>query len=246
MKLTDVVLLAGFSSRALVYFQLMRENGMLPGQVILFGTEDSHVAWKNDGKIKRTVDDPRINLSKSLMDECKNSGCPYIHVAQNSVNSPEILDVLTRLRPSFVIYAGYGSQIVGKKLLEVAPFLHVHAGWLPEEKGSTTLYYSILKNRSCAASAILLSSELDGGPILARERYPIPGPDTEIDHYYDSYIRADLLVRVLQVYSASGKLPDPLFLTDKGTMYYVIHPILKHIAIQSLDKTPVNNHDAHR
>ncbi|MFA4848352.1 MAG: hypothetical protein WC626_01370 [Methanoregula sp.] len=236
MKLPDVVLLAGFSSRALVYFQLMRECGMLPCHVILFGIEDSYVAGKDIGKIKRIVDDPRINLSLSLIDECKNSGCPYTHITQNSVNCPEIFDALTRLKPALVIYAGYGSQIVGKTLLAVAPFLHVHAGWLPEEKGSTTLYYSILKNRCCSASAILLSSDLDGGPILARERYPIPRPEIEIDHYYDSYIRADLLVRVLQDYYVSGKLPDPIDPTENETMYYVIHPILKHIAILSLDK----------
>lgn len=236
MKLSNVVLLAGFSSRALVYFQLMQESGMLPFHVILFGIKDSYVAGKEVRIIKRIVDDPRINLSRSLMDECKSSGCPYTYITQNSVNCPEILDVLTRLKPSLVIYAGYGSQIVGKTLLAVAPFLHVHAGWLPEEKGSTTLYYSILKNRYCSASAILLSSDLDGGPILARERYFIPGPEIEIDHYYDSYIRADLLIRVLQDYSVSGKLPDPIDPTEKETMYYVIHPILKHIAIMSLDK----------
>ncbi|MEI6842654.1 MAG: hypothetical protein WCK53_15405, partial [Methanomicrobiales archaeon] len=66
----------------------------------------------------------------------------------------------------------------------------------------------------------------------------LPEPGIEIDHFYDNYIRADLLVNVLQKYSESGRLPEPIIDTEKGRMYYVIHPILKHIAILSIDTKP--------
>lgn len=235
MKLKNVVFLAGFSSRTLVYFQTMVANGVIPDQLVLFGSENSEEAGKIPKKIQRRIDGPRIDLTISQIEACEKAGCPYTVIRENSVNHSAIYETLVRIKPGLIIYSGYGSQIVGTPLLAVAPILHIHAGWLPEEKGSTTIYYSMLMNRYCSASAILLSKDLDQGKILERKKYPLPEPGIEIDHFYDNYIRADLLVNILQKYSESGKLPEPIVETGKGRMYYVIHPILKHIAILSTD-----------
>ena len=77
------------------------------------------------------------------------------------------------------------------------PFLHIHSGWLPEYRGSTTVYYSLLNDGDCGVTAILLKPEIDNGDIVARKKYPAPAYGVDIDHLYDNAIRADLLSEVL-------------------------------------------------
>jgi len=74
------------------------------------------------------------------------------------------------------------------------------------------------------------------GPLLARATYPPPANRTTIDQGYDPYIRSDLLIRVLLHYEETGKFPEPQSQrADQGETFYIIHPVLKHIAILSTD-----------
>ena len=141
-----------------------------------------------------------------------------------------VCDELSNIKPKLVFYSGYGSQIVKPELLNLAFLMHIHSGWLPEYRGSTTLYYSWLKEGYCGASAILLRKEIDTGPIIARKRYP-PPPGVDPDYVYDSVIRSDLLIFVLQEYSQHNKFINLLNQPLVGNNYYVIHPVLKHIAL---------------
>ena len=86
-------------------------------------------------------------------------------------------------------------------------------------------------------SAIMLDRDIDTGPVVARRRYPRPLSTMNIDQVYDAAIRADLLVRTLNAYKKTGSLPpidhqNP----QQETPYYVIHPILKHLCILSLNE----------
>jgi len=76
----------------------------------------------------------------------------------------------------------------------------------------------------------LLRKEIDTGPIIARKRYP-PPPGVDPDYVYDSVIRSDLLIFVLQEYSQHNKFINLLNQPLVGNNYYVIHPVLKHIAL---------------
>jgi len=110
-----------------------------------------------------------------------------------------------------------------------------HAGALPNYRGSTTIYYSILQEQNCAASAILLANDIDTGPIVASKTYPAPPTNIDIDYIYDSAIRADLLVTVLNNYAEHGELPTPIHQEiEEGQDYYIIHPVLKHLAMLSI------------
>ncbi|MBT8363651.1 MAG: CDP-glycerol glycerophosphotransferase family protein, partial [Deltaproteobacteria bacterium] len=107
--------------------------------------------------------------------------------------------------------------------------------WLPSYRGSTTVYYSLLNDRNCGVSAILLSKNIDEGPLVGRRTYPPPPADVDIDYVYDGVIRSNLLISVLQDYIEKGYFPD-IYQQDanEGYTYYVIHPVLKHLAILSL------------
>jgi methionyl-tRNA formyltransferase len=76
-----------------------------------------------------------------------------------------------------------------------------------------------------------LRKEIDTGPIIARKKYPPPPPEVDPDYVYDSAIRSDLLIDVLQEHSRHNKFDNLLNQPLVGNNYYVIHPVLKHIAL---------------
>jgi len=82
----------------------------------------------------------------------------------------------------------------------------------------------------------VLDAHIDTGPVVARKHYPAPPAGTDIDRRYDPAIRADLLRQVLSSYHSSGHLPlEPQQQAgSQGSTFYVIHPVLKHLALLSL------------
>jgi len=78
-----------------------------------------------------------------------------------------------------------------------------------------------------------LNAKIDSGPIMIRRNFPAPPDRQLIDHYYDAAARATVLVETLKLWQ---KQQDWLFeLPDNagGDTYYIIHPVLKHLAIMS-------------
>ena len=65
-----------------------------------------------------------------------------------------------------------------------------------------------------------------------RRKFIPPEDRTQIDHIYDSAARAKVLVETLQEYENTGEFQCKEDL-GKGETYFIIHPILKHIAILS-------------
>ena len=111
-------------------------------------------------------------------------------------------------------------------------FLHVHGGFLPDYKGSTTNYYSLIDENTIGASSIFLNEDIDSGPLLIRKKFKPPKDKMQLDHLYDSEARAEVLIETLRNYVESE-----IFETNKnienGETYFIIHPVLKHISILS-------------
>lgn len=238
MKLEGVLFLAARTARSQAYAQCMAARGLDPQQVLIYGSSESGRPGQSVDvsveDIEQAVFVP--DLSVPLEGTCQNRQWNITRLVCESVNSPEIAKTLRDIAPKLVVYSGYGGEIVSSELLGLnAPFLHIHGGWLPDYRGSTTIYYSILRERNCSASAILLSNEIDAGPVIARESYPVPPAGVDVDYVYDSAIRADLLVRVLGDYNNQGgwRTLNPQT-SEQGRDYYVIHPVLKHLAMLAI------------
>ena len=93
------------------------------------------------------------------------------------------------------------------------------------------MYYSLLMNGNCGVTALFLDEQIDTGPVVETHDYAAPSDRTEIDYGYDPYIRSDLLVRVLRGYLDSGEFCTEQQRTDKGETYFIMHPVLRHVAI---------------
>lgn len=233
IHLQGVLLIAAHTARSQAYVQTLAAHGLMPSHALLLGEAPSTEAAA-PAQVMNDVLLP--DLSIPITRTLEEAGVCNTFLVTRDINAVEVLESVRKLGPRLLVFSGYGGQIVKKPLIELGiPLLHIHSGWLPEYRGSTTIYYSLLEERNCAASAILLDAGIDTGPVLARKRYPAPPLGTNIDLRYDTAIRADLLLEVLRRYQSTGRLDVEAHQhVDKGSTYYVIHPVLKHLALLSL------------
>jgi methionyl-tRNA formyltransferase len=176
------------------------------------------------------------DMSTSVAEVFERNAWPFKWLNAEGINSSESIDALRDSGATLAIFAGKGGEIVSSRTLaQGVPLLHMHPGRLPEQRGSTTIYYSILEGKECAVSAIIMDKEIDAGPLLAIKTYAIPGPDIDVDVEFDCAIRADTMIKVIQYLRENGELPSAQISNESaGRLYYVVHPLLKHLALLSL------------
>ncbi|MGR3175977.1 MAG: formyltransferase family protein [Candidatus Scalindua sp.] len=238
MKLKSILLLAGFTARTQAYIQAMARADLLPEHTIFFGPEKP-IFPGQVSSVGAQSEIPGLfipDLSIPAKKTCADHNCSFSVLPCESVNDKEILLAIKKHSPAMIIYSGYGKQLVSEELVDMGiPLLHMHAGWLPDYRGSTTIYYSILQEGNCGVSAILLRRAIDEGPVILRKKYPPPPVGVDPDYVYDTAIRADLLVNVMVHLGEHNELPDSEEQEEEGgCTYYVIHPVLKHLAFLSL------------
>lgn len=235
MSAQRLVLLCGRTVRSSVYVQALANSNIVPDAVLVYGDGGGQIqsARQVQGV---TVDDLFTpDPCRELVDCLDELDWPYQVCFAQSLSDPALLMMLEALSPRLVVYSGYAGQLVPSELLYRYSVLHVHSGWLPDYRGSTTLYYQIIEQGVCAASALLLDERIDTGPILARKQYPLPPPRADVDYLYDNMIRADLLVSVLDQWLAG--LPwNRMSQQVDSSPYFIIHPLLKHMALLAIDK----------
>ena len=244
MIMVRVLFVAAFTSRSQAYAQGIANAGLFPGNVLFLGVPKQGIAGQ--GSIEQGVDEVQglfiPDFSKGLEETVDQWDSKIYRVNENNINSQEVYNYINKLKPELIIYSGYGGQVVEKRVLDIgSPFLHMHSGWLPDYRGSTTLYYGWLDKRLCAVSAIILKEKIDIGPIVARKKFDIPPENIDPDYVYDSAIRADTLVSVLIEYMRNGCFKNIINQADGVSPYYVMHPLLKHIARLSTKKRRQND-----
>jgi len=243
LRLDNIGMVAGDTSRSRAYLQAMVRNEILPGYVILLddnldkslpGQLDKSQSYYGNQELEKddcwseATFDPTQPV-KALLDEYQ---IPYEVTSSKNINDSTVIETIRCRSEAVFIYSGFGGVLLKRDILSTGKkFLHIHGGYLPDFKGSTTNYYSLIEENTLGASAIFLTQEIDSGPILLRKKFPPPLNRLAIDHIYDSAARAKVLVQTLQDYLRNGDwkfaLPDNV----GGETYYIIHPVLKHMAI---------------
>lgn len=247
MNLKDVGLIAADTSRSRIYLQALIRHNLLPSFILLLENKSSD--GQLPGQISKNASLPRIiesyawnddwseigyDLSITLQDLIQTNSIKHQFLKSSDINTSEVIEQI-QLRPEPVfIYSGFGGVILRKDLLTCGKkFLHVHGGYLPDYKGSTTNYFSILAEDQMGASAMLLNEKIDGGPVLYRKKFTAPKDRLAIDHIFDSAARAKVLILTLQKYLEKNQWHFELENNQGGETYYIIHPVLKHIAIMA-------------
>lgn len=238
MSSSHLVLLCAHTARSVAYLQALHAAGIVPDQVLVYGqpssTPHTNLAWQATQADGLFLPDLKEDVKTCL----ERLGWPHVICAADALDDPSLLACVKMAKPDLLVYSGYGGQLVPAALLNSYPVLHIHSGWLPEYRGSTTIYYQILKQRQCAASALLLDESIDTGPVVARKVYPLPPAGLDVDYVYDNAIRADLLVQVLIRWRQDPASLKPLTDADlqvETPPYFIIHPLLKHLALLAIN-----------
>jgi len=242
--LANIGLVAADTSRTRAYLTALERHDMLPSWILLL---DAASAESLPGQADRFAPRPRLpevvrtqpcwseadfDPVAPLRPWLDRLGVHYEVSGTRDINHPSVVTMIARNAPSVLIYSGYGGALLRKDVLATGKrFLHVHGGYLPDFKGSTTNYFSLLSEDALGASSIFLTAQIDSGPVITRRRFPPPAGRTLIDHIYDSAARARVLVDTLQAYRRHGGWVFELPENVGGDTYYIIHPVLKHLAI---------------
>lgn len=174
------------------------------------------------------------NLEKTILEVFDNNKWGYQHIKENDVNSLKIINKIKSAAPDLVIFSGYGGQILKKEHFELnIPYLHNHPGDIPSERGSTTIYYSILNRKACTVTSFFMNERIDAGNIITKDHYVAPTRNVNIDQFYDNIIRSSCLINALNAIT-NKEAVSPFPPKDSSLEYYVVHPILKNISILSL------------
>ena len=233
-----LLLLAGNTLRARAYTQQLQKINLnqfeIKGLFYGFKTKDCLIP-KINFNTKSFVSKQSLSIpiyEESIETTFHKNKWPYTVVNNVDVNSNEILKIIKNTDCDIVIFSGYGGQLLKQShFISEKRYLHMHPGKLPIERGSTTIYYSILNERKLTVTAFFMSERIDAGLDIIYSEYEIPSEGVDIDLYYDNIIRSDCLVKALK---AINEKEFPVNQDLVSEEYYVIHPVLKHLALLSL------------
>ena len=245
--LSDIGLILADTSRSRAYLAALERNKILPSWVLL--PDDGSIADKTGkvdcdtflGEDGHNFDDCwselLFNPSKPLKPWLDELGLDYQLSKSKDINSDKVIRLISEYQPSVMIYSGYGGVLLHKNLLSCGKSFCMFMAdiflIIREVQRTTT----VIEDSSMGASSIFLTEKIDCGPILKRRKFSPPQDCSQIDHIYDSAARAFVLVETLRDYLNHGKWNLTSEYNNGGTVYYIIHPILKHLAILNASRT---------
>lgn len=227
--------LAADTARSRCYVQALRQRGLRPDSAVLIpppGGGGTHgQARARIAPEEFTWNELVFRPNETIEHTLNDWGIPGIQLPSHDLNSAEAVSFLASRPEPLFIFSGFGGVILRKEILALPKrFLHVHGGYLPAYKGSTTNYYSAIRDRRCGASSIYLTTEIDSGPVLMREEFPMPARMELLDYIYDPLFRAAVLVKTIAGIEERGSTEPSTIDNSGGEVFYVMHPVLRHIA----------------
>lgn len=202
----NLSLICSVSKRSYEYLKVLLADKINPIMVIIY--------QKNS--VNKLLKSKIINL-------IKKKNLEYLDVSKTPINSDKMFNFLSNYTKKNILVSLYPGEIIkNKRLLEKKNLIHNHTGILPNYKGSTTIYYSILKERKIFCTTFIMNKSIDEGKVLYFSKYNFPNKKMSIDEY-DNKIRAKHFLNFLK-----GKKNIKIKL-NKG-LYYTIHPILRNLA----------------
>lgn len=240
MILKEFALLASDTTRTKAYLQVMIHENRLPEKCIVYSDD----IMKMQAEAESYVEDDKnkeiqyFDINLPILYTLSKSEIPYIVVENKDINSDQMYKILEESEQKYYIYSGYGGYILKQHLFHLnKKFLHIHAGILPQYRGSTTAYYSFLQDRILGATAIFLNEGIDEGEVITKGEFEIPEDMIDIDYIYEPYIRARVLIKVINQYLCEGGLIGTPQKSDGAETYFIIHPVLKHLALLAIEKS---------
>lgn len=237
MILHDIALLASDTSRTKAYLQLMIQEEKIPSLCIVYAEDISKLEKEAMNYKPLELKEQYFSKDIPILYLLKQANIKYYIVENKDINSEEIEGQIKGISQKYIIYSGYGGYILKPHLFKLGKkFIHIHAGLLPQYRGSTTAYYSYLQEGVLGASAIFLSEGIDEGEVITKECFNVPMENVDIDYIFEPWMRAKVLLKAIDIYLEKGGFCSQVQVEQPET-YYIIHPLLKHMALLKIEMT---------
>ena len=212
------------SLRGRAYIQRMIKNDLIPSEILLMDDVSSKIEIPSNlefADFYNPYEKPSTTLTDNNID--------YSVVSSTNCNDSLVIDQLKNIKSTWVIFSGGG--ILQKEILSIGKnFIHVHPGKLPQYRGSTCFYYSIIKESKCFCTGFVMDEKLDSGKIIKSEEFN-PPKGVDFDYVFDPWMRSVTMVNILNDLNFSKEVKLYENKPKNSEMYYIIHPVLKHISI---------------
>lgn len=225
-------LIASDTPRTRAYVDQMIKNNLLPKKIFLL--KKNTIAEKLRFRVNPYFDNESELLSK--ISKLKKTKIERIDA--NSTNDIKCLKRVINSKENFFIFSSNPGEILRKEYFDEGKlYLHVHPGKLPNFKGSTPYYYEILKENKITFTSFFMSHKLDEGRVLFFKSFKVNKlkyfDKAALDEVLDPYFRSLLLIDTLKKLKDKNKRNAISFKKNnkKYSNYFVIHPVLKNIAI---------------
>ena len=223
--------------RSKAYLQSMIHCKLLPEAVYIIKSEyeKRKIRKPKNYKFKKNKHIFKFLPNKKIEKSLDEVNINYSFLKSKDINSLKNIQILKKSHIRYFIYSGLPKIILKKPILSIGKnFLHIHGGYLPKYHGATAFYHGMLVNGKIGQTAFWMSNLIDSGKVLKRRWYPYYG-ENDIDNVVDPLTRADLLIEILNEYVKKKKFKTYKFY-ENTNYYYIIHPILKKIAIDNFKK----------
>ncbi len=212
--------------RSKAYLQKILQNKILINEIIFMNQKKEYKEFTKECILESKK--YGFDISESVEETLKNNEIRYTEFKFNDINDQKLIEYIKNKNIDFFIFTGGG--ILKKEILSCdSKFVHFHPGIVPYYRGSTCFYYSIINQNNCGVTAFIMNQGLDTGDIVHQKIFPKP-THKFIDDVYDAHIRSETLIEILK----NDYLKKKQFTKQdklEGNTYFIIHPVLKHIAM---------------
>ena len=193
--------------RSITYLEQIIKHKIKIYRIILYS--------KKIGKVFKFIKKKKID---SLLIYCKS----------DNINSHIISKILESNKIKINVISTYAGEIVNNSSLLKKKLIHCHPGDLPEFKGSTTIYYSMIIKKKICVTVFIMSKRIDEGKILYKKYFNYPKNLKDIENNFDNKIRSSALIEYLK----NQRIAYNSNIKNKILPYYIAHPIIRQLVLK--------------
>jgi methionyl-tRNA formyltransferase len=230
MSLYSIILLNNNRSKA--YLQTLCAHGFKPQDAVVFSDGNPVMATKQTQICRLNGFRAFFDMQESIYQMLDKEEIQYTIVNDMNPNSKISEKAIASLSANYVLYSGPAGVILKPNIINLGKrIIHAHPGILPQFRGSTTIYYSLLIKGKAGCSVILLDEGIDSGFLLFSKEYQLETGFLDYDTIVDPLVRAETLLEMFEYAQGNISILDTNMQNGKPNTFFIIHPLLKHLAM---------------
>ena len=205
------------TSRSIYYFEELKRKKLFIDTVIIYSKTKNNTLLN---KVKK------YNLKKKIF-----------FFQSKKLETKKLIKSVLSIKSKYIVFSGYNAEIIKNPKLLKKNLIHCHPGLIPNYRGSPVIYYSLLSENKTYSTIFRMTKKIDKGTILFIKKNEYPKNLYDIEKNYDHIVRSKSVAEFLSK-TKKFKILGPKNKTND--MYYIAHPIIRDIVVNT-KKYLINN-----